>query len=58
MEQPERMYGDGALRNLPTADRAQRVCDFIAGMTDRYAVYCFDRQFIPKSMRTQQMQWP
>ena len=37
MEQPEKMNGNAALRHLPESDRAQRVCDFIAGMTDRYA---------------------
>ena len=36
---------------LSVEERAQRVCDFIAGMTDRYAVACFDRHFVPKSMR-------
>lgn len=51
MEQPERMNGSGHLRELSLAERAQRVCDFIAGMTDRYAVTCFDRHFVPKSMR-------
>ncbi|MCS6776761.1 MAG: deoxyguanosinetriphosphate triphosphohydrolase [Chloroherpetonaceae bacterium] len=51
MEQPERMTGDVSLRELPVEERAQRVCDYIAGMTDRYAVACFDRHFVPKSMR-------
>jgi dGTPase len=51
MEQPERMNGAGWLNSAPTEIRAQHVCDFIAGMTDRYAVACFDRQFVPKSMR-------
>ena len=51
MEQPEKMNGDGSLRRLPAPERAQRVCDFIAGMTDRYAVTCFDRNFVPKSMQ-------
>ena len=51
MEQPERMNGNSSLLNLSVPDRAQRICDFIAGMTDRYAVTCFDRNFVPKSMR-------
>lgn len=51
MDQPERMNGNAALRDLPADERAERVCDFIAGMTDRYAVTCFDRHFVPKSMR-------
>ena len=51
MEQPEQMNGNAALRELSPEDRAERVCDYIAGMTDRYAVSCFDRHFVPKSMR-------
>lgn len=51
MEQPERMTGEPSLLELSTEERAQRVCDYIAGMTDRYAVTCFDRHFVPKSMR-------
>lgn len=51
MEQPEKMSGNASLRHLPKSERAQRVCDFIAGMTDRYAVTCFDRNFVPKSMQ-------
>jgi dGTPase len=49
MEQPERMSGNAALRALSVPERAQRVCDFIAGMTDRYAVACFVRHFVPRS---------
>jgi len=52
MEQPERMNGNAALLSLSVEARAERVCDFIAGMTDRYAVTCFDRHFVPKSMRS------
>ncbi|HLK58892.1 MAG TPA: deoxyguanosinetriphosphate triphosphohydrolase [Chthonomonadaceae bacterium] len=51
MEQPEKMNGNRQLRELPAEARAERVCDYIAGMTDRYAVTCFDRHFVPKSMR-------
>ncbi|HZP84888.1 MAG TPA: deoxyguanosinetriphosphate triphosphohydrolase [Chthonomonadaceae bacterium] len=51
MEQPERMTGDPSLRDLPTEERAQRVCDYIAGMTDRYAVSCFVRHFVPRGAR-------
>jgi dGTPase len=51
MEQPERMTGDPCLRDLPTEERAQRVCDYIAGMTDRYAVSCFVRHFVPRGAR-------
>jgi dGTPase len=51
MEQPELMNGNAALRELAVPDRAQRVCDFIAGMTDRYAVARFVKHFVPQSMR-------
>jgi dGTPase len=51
MEQPERMNGAVGLESLSIEDRAQRVCDYIAGMTDRYAVACFDRHFVPKGLR-------
>jgi len=27
----------------------RKICDFIAGMTDRYALYTFENIFIPKS---------
>jgi dGTPase len=51
MEQPELMNGNASLRDLPVPERAQRVCDFIAGMTDRYAVTRFVKHFVPQSMR-------
>lgn len=51
MEQPELMKGDTNLRGLPPAERAQHVCDFIAGMTDRYAVARFVAHFVPKPIR-------
>lgn len=51
MEQPESMTGNRALRDLSVEDRAQKVCDYIAGMTDRYAILCFDRHFVPKGVR-------
>jgi dGTPase len=56
MEQPERMNGNHRLREVSVEERAQKVCDYIAGMTDRYAVTCFDRHFVPKSMRA--ANWP
>ena len=34
---------------LPLAERAQRVTDFIAGMTDRYAAQKFREQFFPEA---------
>ncbi len=51
MDQPEQMNGQAALREWTVPARAQKVCDFIAGMTDRYAVACFDRHFVPKGVR-------
>lgn len=51
MEQPESMTGNAALRDLKIEYLAQIVCDYIAGMTDRYAVACFDRHFVPKGVR-------
>ena len=51
MAQPELMNGQGYLRELTVPERAQKVCDFIAGMTDRYAVACFERHFVPKGVR-------
>ena len=51
MEQPEQMNGQAHLREWSISERAQKVCDFIAGMTDRYAVACFDRHFVPKGVR-------
>lgn len=51
MEQPELMNGRNTLREVEVEERAQHVCDFIAGMTDRYAVSRFKHHFVPKSMR-------
>ncbi len=51
MEQPEQMSGQSGLLEWSVKARAQKVCDFIAGMTDRYAVACFDRHFVPKGVR-------
>ena len=51
MEQPEQMNGQSSLLHVSVEERAQRVCDYVAGMTDRYAVTCFDRHFVPKGVR-------
>ena len=51
MEQPEQMSCPQLSEGLSAEALAERVCDYIAGMTDRYAVACFDRHFVPKSMR-------
>ncbi len=51
MEHPERMNGAVGFELLPTEEKALRVCDFIAGMTDRYAVFCFEKHFVPRGIR-------
>lgn len=51
MEHPELMNGNKSLCALPTPERAVHVCDFIAGMTDRYAVSRFEGHFVPRGMR-------
>ena len=51
MEQPELMNGNRALRRLALEQRAEAVCDFVAGMTDRYAVSRFQGHFVPRGMR-------
>ncbi len=40
---PDLLSGDG----LPDATAEQRVCDFLAGMTDRYALAQFNRHLVP-----------
>lgn len=55
MEQPELM-GDGISTASSTSERAQLVCDFVAGMTDRYAIAKFEKHFVPQGMRGVQ-QW-
>lgn len=49
MEKPELMP-EQFVKMLDTgsASREQAVCDYIAGMTDSYAVHCFEEYFIPK----------
>jgi len=34
-----------------TRSRAQAVCDYIAGMTDRYAVSRYEMYFLPRGLR-------
>jgi dGTPase len=46
IENPSIIFGDF----IPSKEEVHRaVCDFIAGMTDRYALYTFEKIFIPKS---------
>lgn len=35
--------------DLEETELHRKICDFIAGMTDRYAIYTFEKIFIPKS---------
>lgn len=45
-ENPHLIFGDF----IPSEEEIHRsVCDFIAGMTDRYALYTFEKIFMPKS---------
>ncbi|MDI1470983.1 MAG: deoxyguanosinetriphosphate triphosphohydrolase [Thermodesulfovibrio sp.] len=46
IENPSIIFGN----LIPSKEEIHRaVCDFIAGMTDRYALYTFEKIFIPKS---------
>lgn len=46
LENPYILFGE----TKPSEDEIHRaVCDFIAGMTDRYAIYTFEKLFMPKS---------
>jgi dGTPase len=50
MEHPEAMQGKSELRELNSETRALAVCDYMAGMTDRYALSRFVRHFLPRGM--------
>lgn len=49
------LHDPGALpeefRSATVAERPQRVTDYLAGMTDRYALRCYEQLFIPSSWR-------
>lgn len=46
LQNPQFLFGD----LVPSEEELHRaVCDFIAGMTDRYALYTFEKIFMPKS---------
>jgi dGTPase len=51
MEHPSEMAGDGAQVGADVRTLAQAVCDYIAGMTDRYAVSRYERHFLPRGLR-------
>lgn len=50
MDHPEEMPAPFAHAGPDTRERAQAVCDYIAGMTDRYAVSRYERHFIPRGL--------
>lgn len=51
MDHPELMPEEFLLFLNQGADRAQVVCDYIAGMTDHYAIARFEELFVPKGWR-------
>ncbi|MBO5649266.1 MAG: deoxyguanosinetriphosphate triphosphohydrolase [Clostridia bacterium] len=48
---PERMPAEFSEREEDGEDTARRVCDYIAGMTDRYAIRLYTDIHIPKKFR-------
>jgi dGTPase len=50
MEHPEILPEWCSKETAETAGRARVVCDFIAGMTDRYAQRRYSQYFLPESM--------
>ncbi len=50
MEHPSEMGGAIGAGEMSGDQLAQSVCDFVAGMTDRYAVTRFKRHFIPQAL--------
>lgn len=50
MEHPAEMTGAVTPPAMSEDHLAQYVCDFVAGMTDRYAVTRFKRHFIPQAL--------
>lgn len=51
MEQPEKIPHESTVPQLPEYGTERVVADFIAGMTDRYAMNLFGRLFIPNPWR-------
>ena len=47
MKQPEKLPED-AQNRIETFGKEQAVCDYIAGMTDNYAIHQFNELFVPK----------
>jgi len=53
MEHPEHLPEDYRPEMPDRASLAQAVCDYVAGMTDRYAVSRYERHFLPRGLRLQ-----
>lgn len=53
MEHPEKMQGKTDLCDVDTPTRALAVCDYMAGMTDRYALSRFVGDFLPRGMQVE-----
>jgi dGTPase len=50
VDDPARLPDDGG---VPGADLAQRVTDYIAGMTDRYCIRVFEALAVPEAFAVQ-----
>ena len=44
----EKLFKEQIGASMPNTSLEQTVCDFIAGMTDRYALHLHDKIFMPK----------
>jgi dGTPase len=49
MENPEKLPEDWQIQGDSVEGKARRVCDFVAGMTDRYAQQMYARHFMPEA---------
>jgi dGTPase len=52
VESPEKLPEGWSPASDSLEDRARTACDFIAGMTDRYAQLCYAEHFMPESFRS------
>ena len=50
MDHPRQMPGE-YIRQIPLYGEDQAVCDYIAGMTDNYAIRTFRELFVPSSWK-------
>ncbi|MCS6861705.1 MAG: deoxyguanosinetriphosphate triphosphohydrolase [Abditibacteriales bacterium] len=51
MQHPEQMPSYNPATAVDTKALARQVCDYIAGMTDRYATHKYEQHFVPKGWR-------